>query len=552
MRWPAICLLLSALWAAQFHSRAETVKTPTPTETGTTIKSNTRLVVVDVLATDSSGQPVHGLTAQDFNLLEDGKVQKVRFFEEQTPDRKAPPRVALHLPPNVYTNYVTATAPGAINILLFDTLNTDRARLTFAKRQLLEYLKGMPPNSRVALYSLGSALRVVHSFTEDSQELVAAARQLLAGPHPAYTDNRQFSETIGEMKESGLGHSPKAFRAMAGFLADSQDAQVESRSLMTLQALNQLARSVAVVPGRKNLIWISGGFPFDPVSNASQVQRTSALLAASQIAVYPIDVRGVAITEADGATRDSEIFRSTESYGTSSGQDQEILDVHQAMSEMATLTGGKAYFNKNDLGAAISDGVASGSSYYTLAYRPENENWNGKFRKLAVKTSRPNVKLLHRSGYYGVLDPTNTKDDPSLALSLAMQPEVPPSTLLIMKARVIPPAEPDKPSQIDYLVDMHDLALKPAENNRQAPSVDFVTMAWDMKGKESGTISASFRQSLTPEQLATLLRTGLQLHQELMLKPGTYQLRLGVMDRLSGRVGTLDIPLTVAASIAQK
>jgi hypothetical protein len=121
-----------------------------------------------------------------------------------------------------------------------------------------------------------------------------------------------------------------------------------------------------------------------------------------------------------------------------------------------------------------------------------------------------------------------------------------------MKARVIPPAEPDKPSQIDYLVDMHDLALKPAENNRQVPSVDFVTMAWDMKGKESGTISASFRQSLTPEQLATLLRTGLQLHQELMLKPGTYQLPLGVMDRLSGRVGTLDIPLTVAASIAQK
>ena len=87
--------------------------------------------------------------------------------------------------------------------------------------------------------------------------------------------------------------------------------------------------------------------------------------------------------------------------------------------------------------------METGSSYYTLAYRPSNNNWNGNFRKITVKAARPKVKALYRNGYYAVLDPFSTREDPNSVAGFAMQREVPLSTQLIMKARVVPPEEPE-------------------------------------------------------------------------------------------------------------
>ena len=136
--------------------------------------------------------------------------------------------------------------------------------------------------------------------------------------------------------------------------------------------------------------------------------------------------------------------------------------------------------------------------------------------------------------------------------SLAMQPSAPTSTTLIIKARVLPQEELDKPTQVDILVDVHDLALAGGADHRQAPDVMFVAAAWDMNGKPNGSVSANYRQALSPAELASLMHTGLQVHQEIQLKPGSYQLRLGVVDRLSGKIGTLDVPVTVQEKVAQK
>ena len=110
----------------------------------------------------------------------------------------------------------------------------------------------------------------------------------------------------------------RAYRSLVQFLADDYQGKLEARSQYTLDALTQLARALAVLPGRKNLIWISGGFPFDITSNAPQLQKVAALLAANRIAVYPVDARGVVTMTADGSTRDSELYApvQTESYET--------------------------------------------------------------------------------------------------------------------------------------------------------------------------------------------------------------------------------------------
>ena len=523
-----------------------------PVADNPTFQSSSRLVVVDVVVTDGAGRPVHDLKAADFSVLEDAKPQHVVGFEEQRPDN-APkkPAIALNLPKNVYTNFVAREDPGALTVLLFDSLNTDRQALTYARSEMLNVLKKLPRGRKVALFTLGERLEMVQSFTVDTDALIAAAQQLSSKPHPAYTNAREFSTMVAELKESGFAKNPKAFRKMVQFLGEDYAGKLDSRTRDTLDALNLLARSLAVVPGRKNLIWISAGFPFDLSTNAPQLQKTAALLAATRIAVYPVDVRGVMTMTADGATRGSEISR-LEAYETSSGQDDENMSIVETLLDTAKLTGGKAYINKNDLQAAINDGMETGASYYSLAYRPANANWDGKFRKIAVKTARPHVKLLYRSGYYGVLDPLSTKEDPGRVVAVAMQPMVPTSTQLIMKARVVPAEDPGGTTAIDMLVDMHDLACTEGPQKQKTPEVQFVAIAYDHAGKQVASFSESYHPALPPTQFATLLRTGVQLHQEMMLKPGSYQLRLGVMDRLSGRIGTLDVPLTIEAKVAAK
>lgn len=551
------------LGTAVLYSQAPAAPKASSPQSAPTFKSNSRLVVVDVVVSNGNGDPIHDLKEQDFTVLEDGKPQKIVSFDEERPDAKATAVPApLDLPKNVYTNYTTRTEPGALTVLLFDLLNTDRQDLVYAKSEMLSFLKKLPPGKRVALFTLGSQLRMAQGFTEDSGQLIAAAQQISTLPNPAYTNSKQLSGTIAEAKESGLSKSPGAYRSLVQFLGEDYQGKLDSRSQETLDALTQLAHALAVLPGRKNLIWISGGFPFDITGNAyrlqrvtaSQLPKVAALLAANRIAVYPVDARGVVTMAADASTRSSEIFApvQTESYETLSGQDAENISIVETLKDLAKLTGGRAYINRNDLDSAIADGMRTGANYYSLAYQPVNQNWDGKFRKITVKATQPDRKLLYRSGYYALLDPLSAKQDPDRMISLAMQPNVPVSTQLIMKARVAPPQEPGQPTAIDMLIDAHDLTFTEDTEKQKTPVVQFVAVAYDGSGKQSDSFSMGFHPTLAAAQMEALLRTGVQLHRELLLKPGSYQLRLGVMDRLSGRIGTLDVPLTIEAKVAAK
>jgi VWFA-related protein len=514
----------------------------------TTLTTTTRNVVLDVIVTDGAGRPVHGLKPSDFVVLESGKRQQLKAFEEQRAEVRAVKSAPMpKLPANTYTNYLTSSDSGAANIILFDSLNTGRMNLARAREQLLQYLAKLPVNTRVALFTLDGSLHLVHGFTNDTHELAQAAQKLSLTPNHMMRKAREVSEDKALAAEAGVSKSPRMYAMLVNFLWSEYEGKIDSRTETTMEALNQLARSMAVFPGRKNLIWISDGIPFDPTSTAPQMEKTAALLSATQIAVYPIDLHGVASLEADGATRSSEIFGSHEDYGDSSGQNEELLTSHQTMTEVARLTGGRAYFNSNDMPSQMEQIVAAGSNYYTVAYRPEDQNWNGKFRKVAVKVSSPNVKVQCRSGYYAVADPFGTPDV-DRTFSLAMQPGVPASTALVIQARVLPPDAPDHATTIDFLVDVHDLRFLTSGDNRRQPNLMFVAAAWDEKGKAQGSVSGTYQQILQPADVQELIHTGLRLQQQLPLKPGSYQLRLGLVDRLSGRIGTIDVPLTVKPS----
>ena len=192
-RWCVFVLLCSPVLIGQTPS-AKPAASPEP---AATIKSSTRLVLLDALVTDNTGHPVHGLKAQDFTVLEDGKPQQIRGFEERGPQiQPTGTPVTLNLPANTYTNYVPEQEPGAVNILLFDSLNTDRQSLVKARKELLLYLSKLPAGSRVALYTLDSELHLVHGFTEDSARTDRSCAATLVGAAHRCSATRAASPKI--------------------------------------------------------------------------------------------------------------------------------------------------------------------------------------------------------------------------------------------------------------------------------------------------------------------------------------------------------------------
>lgn len=167
-------LLFSAICSIQVHTlRAQVAN---PTNQVPTIKSKVRVVLVDVVVTQGSGEPVAGLHRDDFLVSEDGHPQTISSFEEHTGGTVSP--VALPpMPQGVYTNYPTIKKMDSINVLLLDSLNTQAVDQTYVHPQMAKYFQAAmaaPPGARIAIFTLGSKLRMVRGFTPDSTALSTA------------------------------------------------------------------------------------------------------------------------------------------------------------------------------------------------------------------------------------------------------------------------------------------------------------------------------------------------------------------------------------------
>jgi VWFA-related protein len=566
-------------------------------------RAETRQVLVDLVVTDH-GNFVPGLKADNFTILEDGKPQKIAAFAMHaapaTPPKQAPP---IKLPPNQYTNYQVADPERPITIILMDVLNTQVHDQAYTRKQMIEFLKELPSGQRVALFALGTKLKTIQGFTGDSDTLVAAATMLLRGTSLLMTSeaSRQADEVIASNLQVnagpgsvGPGSSPGGGQTVntaalapvatgiQNALVAEQNAQEMQRMDLTLAALGSLARAVSAYPGRKNLLWLSASFPirfgpdFLPTSQASAisnggfqssnhaaefhaiappVRQIAALLTASQVAVYPIDIRGTVST---GTGMDI-------STGNAYGSESRIRDMHdrmatrqttmewddhESMVDIAKETGGHAFYGSNDLKAALSSSMQEGNSYYTIAYAPENRKWDGKYRKIEIKCSQGGTKLTFRRGYYAVADTMSSggkvaDDQVAVLFATSMHPEAPTSTMVLLKVQVLPPDSTHKAVRIDYAINAHDVTFEDTPEQKKRVALDLMAVAWDKKGKDAGESSDKIDTQVALDVYMNVMRTYIPAHQDLELKPGTYTLRLGVVDRASRKIGTLDVPLTV-------
>ncbi len=500
---------------------------------------------------------------------EDGHTQRIGAFSFERPGTEAQPAATEALPPNVYSNRPAARTNGPITILLLDTLNTAREDQIYARQQALKFIAKEGSGERLtAILVLGRDLQVLQDFTTDRRLLRAAVQNYVAGRAPLTTGE---APPLPSPPAGGLARA--AFERMLETLermeTDLQIADFERRAAITLAALRSIARATSGLPGRKNLVWVSGGFPlaiFPGQDSSSEglssrfhfdfgpgLRRTALLLSDAHISIYPVDARGLVgpgiadVTRTGTETR-GRLARGGEVIDDLSRQNSELLSPRATMRQMADDTGGRALINRNDIAAAVAEASADGASYYSLGYYPDNKRWDGKFRVIKVRVNRPGLQVRHRRGYYATdaaewHKQARRKDD---ELKTALGGDPLPATLITFRARV-PQPEPATTAtvNIDFRVDSQTVAFDARENGRHFASFDFHAAVFSEKGKLLSSEGRTLDVLLKPDTYAQIRRTGVPFQMRVALASGGYRLRLGVRDNRTGAVGTLDVPVEV-------
>jgi hypothetical protein len=279
-------------------------------------------------------------------------------------------------------------------------------------------------------------------------------------------------------------------------------------------------------------------------------------MAKSRIAVYPVDVRGLQGRGVDISTSATEagLYTSSpnsENYGgLLATQGSKAADERFTMRQVAEQTGGEAFLGTNDLKRAMQRSMDDGATYYTLAYTPDKVDPQTVFHRIEVKVTQPDVKLSYRRGYYSSPPKGGTSAIGAAALRGALQPGMPQSTMLFITASVLPPDATHKNVRIQYIVNPNGVTFTDAPDQRKHLVLDCIAIAYDKDGKEVAHASDTLDGTIKQAAYETVMNNGIPAQQEMTLPPGAYNLRLGVMDRPSQQIGTVDVPLVVTTGEA--
>jgi VWFA-related protein len=539
-----------------------------------------KLVLVPTLVTDKSGNHISGLKQEDFTVLENGAEQKIATFEEITSD---PHRLSRPKNPNEFNNALAGGASARrVTLIVLDLINTPFLDQANARKELLKYLtQSVDQREPTGLYTLTrSGVQVVHDFTSDPRILVAALH-VVRGDSYEMVDSDETTEAItgtaspdgnsgapsgASSKSSGSskGNSQAAVQGEAQKLQSMmEDSELNFKSFeqrlaitYTLDGLQTVAQALAGVPGRKSLIWASGGFPFNVSDNTMQLapagrdtladvlplyERTWQLLNDAEISLYPVDVKGLQVVSMPSAS----LRNPGKNYSRHMQNRQ--FDTQSSFLTFASMTGGRAYFGSNDLEKGFREAVNDSAEYYMLGYYIDRAQTKPGWRKLTVKAKREHVEVRARSGFFvtnATIDPESGRNND---ISSALQSPLDYTSLALVARwnKIEPGKEPGK-KHVTYEMRLAPDAgvINDADNNHVA--LDFVAMAKTPEGKAvDHPIGQKVDIHLTPERLSAIRQQGLVYRDALDLAPGEYTVRFVVRDDLSGRTGSVAAPLKV-------
>jgi VWFA-related protein len=577
----------------------QTEVTVTADQLPPTLRASARRITVDVVVTDAKGRPVTGLSRGDFTIYEDGVLQPMRSFEPFTPAKEIPyvPPQLPKLPPNTFLNLATAPATGTPTVLLYDVLNTPPEAQGYAHEEMIGFIKHRKPGTQIAIFVLSDKLHLLQGFTDDE----AALTRSLDRKSGQVTHSTQLSEagstptSATDLAPSAAAGDPKAYSntnvsqtvdTLHSFEALEQSYMLDQRIDITLDAMTEIGRFLAGLPGRKNLIWLSGSFPsgvlpgtnFNVTTLASdqatrnfgdQMKQATDLLNLGHVAVYPVDVRGIIVPPVGGT-------QTMFDFVSRQGRD------HTTMDTIAEDTGGHAYYNTNDVQGAVEKAVEDGSTYYSMTYEPTNKNLDGGLRKIKVKLKEPGYQLSYRTTYYAddlLRAAQEVADAPQSPLSPSLERGAPMSHELLVVARMQPVGDPvaATPKQLEMLAEYEamtatnkkkskkaarppanvlmqsylitfgllprQLELRTQPNGAHRASIELGVLSYDQDGRKLNGIDTQIEDNIPPQRYAQIPQEGYHLFQTVVIPVTAASVRLAVRDTVANRVGSLEVQL---------
>jgi VWFA-related protein len=576
----AIGLLLATAFAvAQTPASAPAAQTessaPTPE---VTFKVEVNYVEEDVRVVDRQGQFVKSLKREDFQLVEDGKAQKINTFGmvdvPLAPIQKPlfAGRDALPIEPDVASN--EQVLDGRLYLILLDDYHVDLARTTSAKNLARRFvLEKLGANDQAAVVVTSGSTKGSQDFTQNRRLLLEAIDRFQGQKLRSATFNRintAVQNQADQQTQNGGQSDPITPENM--FVEDADSFQRNYNATAALTSLRNIAEWMSAIQGRrKAIIYISEGVDYnvydmftgaDPshfnFENFNLIQQetwdTISAASRSNVQIYPIDPRGLT----NMAQENIEIT-GLPLLALHLGPEtlvQELATSQMNLRQLAEETGGVAAVGTNDMNKAFDRIVQENSSYYVLGYYPTNEKRDGKLRTIKVKVNGyPDAQVTFRKRYAAARGkaPKNTiagkAADPAAGVTADLIQTIVsplPKTGLPLRITAVPHKGAGKTTDLEVLIETSGKELTFSQANGTFNNIVSLQIGvFDKNGKSLAAERPDVKLTLKPETHARVLQGGVRILRHLSVLPGSYQLRVAAQDSAKTRQGSAHLDIDV-------
>jgi len=568
-------LVVCALAVAS--AQAQTKPAPSP-EQDDVIRVNTELVQTDVMVFDKKGQFVDGLKAEQFALKVDDKPQAIAFFDRVTSGKaSAESKTAGGAVTNSgNTSNPGATKRGRIIIFFVDDLHLAIDSLVRTRQALAEFIDhGLGENDQVAITSSSGQIGFLQQFTDDRAALRSAVARLNYKANPKFDmDKPPMSEYIAlkirEGDEAALAYyvtemqkqqcysaggavqcptTPQAMRLLVRERAQEITTFTAPAVDNTLIMLEALMRTAGQLPGRKILFMVSDGFYLNDRKTGSidRIRRITSAAGRAGVVINTLDARGI-ISESLSVDNPRPMDEGGWMAGTNIG---EITRSQDGLNALAGDTGGRAFRNTNrPMAEFVEEILDKTANYYLLAWRPDaEEQKRGKFNHIEASiVGRPDLTVRLRGTYFKTTTlPILTlrkksdkdseharEDDMRVVIDAPVSQYQIPTTLDLTLAQM-----PGVGTQVKATIQISREALTfDLSDGKQSADLDIGGIFYNDKGKPLNSFVGRLRVFPVPENASSDRRSQAVYAFHAWLPAGLYQVRVGVRDIKSGRIGS--------------
>jgi VWFA-related protein len=537
-----------------------------------TFSAEVNFVEVHAIVTDHTGAFVKGLTADDFEILEDGRPQALSTF------------ALVDLPvgrPKTLTGAADAvesdvratmhTFDGRIYVFLLDDLHTDVTRSLLVREMTKQFIQQyLGDNDLAAVVYTSGRQEAGQELTGNRRLLLAALDRFQGEKLPSAGAEKLALHLRATGTADVLGESSQPIRTNEGLqsaqtIRDPYDAQRGLNAQRALQAIENVAGWLRDVQGRrKALLYVSEGIDYDIYTPFNLAPSASSIVAKTQEAigtalrsnvnVYGIDPRGLSQFSGLVDIRAMSDYPQLE-YGTFRGALRELRLSQESLISLSDETGGLAIVNAGDLKGGLGRIVLDNSRYYLLGYRSDSAKWSNRFVKIDVRVKRPDITVRARRGFLPP-DPQaksgarefDAKAGTSPALKAALSRPVPVGDLPF-RVFAAPFRATGSNGSLLLAIEIDGPSLRFREaDGRFTEKLEVSIIAADEKTRVRGVDRQELDLKLQPDTYERVRRTGVRLLSRLTVPPGRYQIHVGAYETTGGTTGTVPYDLEVPDS----